>query len=403
MAYTNKTSNIGLGLLSFLLLSSSALGVVKLPSFLYFLSITLFLFYSLVRKNKFNYSLSVFSFLLICLFSIIYNNPPYYFKSYYRFYAFLLVLVSFSPLLSTYYMRELRLSLFNSLIRFLLILSVLSFFCFFVGINYFERLDIDGDLELAGQFSGLFKHSMQLAPFAAISSIYTFAKFLCSRRKSLKYAYGLLSCVCFGATLLAASRGALLALFFGLIYLIFQFCKKKKLKPHKYILVFLLFGILTYPVWGGLTSFVAQKNEYGQEHGGIMSSRERKNAARLYEIQNHFFSGVGFSVVDESVDTVNRENGQIEPNSSWLAVWSMTGIFGFVMFVYIFIVYVKKTIKISNIFLSTMYGGVLVFFSIHMFIEGYVFAAGSMQCVLFWLVIGCVDAVYIKESVSILG
>lgn len=392
MTYLKSTPSIMMFFLSLLLLSSSALGVIKLPSFIFYLCIAFFLFISLIKKNKHEISIQILLLILICLFSIIYNNPPHYFKSYQRYGAFLLLLLSFSPLLSSSHFNKNRLLLFYHAISLLLFFSVLSFFCFFVGINYFERNDIEGDIDIAGQYSGLFKHSMILAPCASISAIYSLSNFVINRKKIYKFVWAICTLSCIGCVFLAASRGALIGMFLGITVFLFRYLKRMKLSPLRYLIAILFALIVSFPLWSGITSFVVQKNESNMGQGGVLYSREAKMAARIYEINNNIFTGVGFSVVDEDVDYVNQENGQIEPNSSWLAVWSMTGIFGFLLFLIICIVGYKNASYISDNVESSLFCGIMSFFFIHMFIEGYIFGAGTLQCAFFWLTMGCINA-----------
>ena len=90
--------------------------------------------------------------------------------------------------------------------------------------------------------------------------------------------------------------------------------------------------------------------------------------------------------------------GTIETGSSWLAVLSMTGIIGFIPFLIIIYKSVKRvwSKKKTNIEAS-LYLGLIVFLSIHMLVEGYIFAGGSVVFFIAWLIISCCYEIEVKR------
>jgi hypothetical protein len=278
--------------------------------------------------------------------------------------------------------------------KIMMLFSVASFVGYFYGINYFVRGGSTLAYNEAGHFSGFTNHSMVLAPVSAIGGIYALTKTLFIDKQGLKrWLWWAITFACFGSVLLSASRGALGGTLLAIIMSVYRLNAGKMGRFLRYSLITMAVMAFTFPLWGDLTQYVIQKNEYNIEQGGIAYSRESKMEARIYEIRHNFLAGVGFSVVDETVDTVDRSTGTIEPNSSWLGVFSMTGVFGFLVFlgIYLHSLYLAYK-KIPDKQSSVLLFGLLGFFLIHMMIEGYVLAAGSFLCGTYWLTIGVIYA-----------
>jgi len=107
--------------------------------------------------------------------------------------------------------------------------------------------------------------------------------------------------------------------------------------------------------------------------------------------------GIGFQTVSLTGSDSPNRRGNIEPGSSWLAVLSMTGIVGlcFVLIIFYRAWHVSKYVNNNN---TILFQGLLLFMSIHMLVEGYIYAGGSFLCMLLWLIIGVsVDNRYIKH------
>ena len=118
-------------------------------------------------------------------------------------------------------------------------------------------------------------------------------------------------------------------------------------------------------------------------NSGIFDSRSEKVNARWNEFRESPIIGIGFSVIDTKYDRI-KVNGAIEPGSSWLGILSMTGIIGFLLF---FAIIYRSWLIVHNRRLS-LYDGLIVVISIHMLVEGYVFSAGSLQCIVLWTILG---------------
>lgn len=317
--------------------------------------------------------------------NIIICSPDAIFKSWLRLAFLIVLLVVVSPLVQSCYLRKLRKDMLNVTLWIASVLSVASFFCRFLGIN-FMYASANSDYNTAGTFAGLFNQSMMLGPVASISAVFcAYKAFECDKRNT-KRLYMIASLLCFAAVFFSASRSSLLCAVVGL-YVMFQKLINNRRRFLKAIIYVLVVASVTFPLWIGLTDGVIEKNISNIEAGSSISSREKKWNARIDEFNSSQLFGIGFASVDPVYDDVGI-NGTIEPGTSWLAVLSMTGVLGFILFFYVFrsgYLVCRRMHKKDDALLV----GLLVLFAVHMIAEGYVFAAGSFLCFLLWLVIGC--------------
>ena len=380
-------------LLLSLVATSGACGFISPPQIIYYgVVIILSLLFILRGKIKrVNISLLCLLFFAFC--SVAINNPPALFQSWERLIIFTVLLLLVSPLIESEALLEFRHKAFKYTLSILTTLSVLSFPCFYLGIN-FMVLDNSDYLTGVGSFGGLYKHSMVLGPTSAISSIFLFSKCLkLSKNDTLKrklLLVTLLLCT-IGSTLLAASRTAVLGLFIVMGVLYIRTYAVNVMKFIKYTLLASVLILTTVPLWVGMFDRVMIKQEQNISTGeGAFASRGLKWGARLYEIEKSPIIGVGFGSIDlNSGDVYNAENGVIEPGSSWLFVLSSIGLLGFSAF---FTFATKRYYMLLRVLNKSVYcatsAGVAFFYALHMVTEGYIFSAGSFSCIIVWLTFG---------------
>lgn len=395
MTKEGKRSILVLGLFAVLITLSTYSGFFKMPTTFNMAIILLFVLYSLLVKSGSVVIKSVllFGFMIVCIVSIFINNPPSYFRVWERLAMFSLLIIAYSPLITNKRFEINRIVLYRMFLWIMTLYAVGSFIAYFFGINFFIREGEVYDYTEAGHFSGLTHHSMSLGPVAAISSIFCLVKALSNKEIKKRIIWFAVSFSSFAAMMLAASRGALGGFVLAVLLIVLKLGEKKSGKIVRNLSIVLIIVAAMYPVLGELSESVRAKNEYGQSQGGIMYSREAKMTARLYEIQHNFFTGVGFATVDETVDVVDRSTGTIEPNSSWLGVFSMTGVLGFILFLAIYLSSMRIAMKrISDKYMSLLLMGIMAFYFVHMMIEGYALAAGSYNCTMYWLTVGVIHA-----------
>lgn len=376
----------------FLALSSNA-GFFRF-GILYYITLGLFglvLAYDMMTKGN-NVKLIIIVFLAFCVLSLIVNDTLPIFNAWARLGVYVLVLFVVSPMVSNLSVNKKRKRMLMYVMDVIIILSVLSFFCYFLDINLFVRKGIELEIGV-GTFSGLMNHSMVLGPMSGLSSVVLLSYCLCENNKRLRIVYiGALFC-CLGACLLASSRIAVGAAIVGCVFVLFRRYRANLTKFSIVLLLILAIGGVTFPFWGGLTDFLVQKQQENIELGGsMMYSRERKINARIAEFKSSPVIGIGFATVNPKLDNVDMEKGYIEPGSSWLALLSMTGLLGFSAFLIICILTFKEVMSHQDMFFSCALGGMFVYYLVHFAAEGYIMAPRSFLNMLFWLIVGAIYA-----------
>lgn len=382
--------------LSFFLMVSSVAGFFHFGNLYYIVLGTIGFYYLLQPTVAVKWGIpSIAFFLLACVLSLLSNNPPSFFNAWNRLAIYSMVLLIMSPLVTNKYIGAIRSRIMYYSLCTLSVLSVGSFFAYFLGINLFVR---DGsELEIrAGTFSGLMNHSMALGPFAAISAVFLFGSYLSEKKKHLRMVLLFSSVFSMGASLLAASRIAVVAGVVSIFVLVIRFFKGRLTKSLTMILITVTIATASFPLWSSFTDFVVTKNRGNLEEGSIMSSREKKINARVTEFKSSPLVGIGYCTIDPRLDVVQFSNGQIEPGSSWLALASMTGIIGTLVFIFIVIKAFKQAWSISSNKKASILSAILAFFIIHMIAEGYIMAPRSILALFFWLLIGTINASYLE-------
>lgn len=335
------------------------------------------------------FKLRTFSSLMLMLIfylglNIILCHPDAIFRPWLRFILFILLLIVVSPLAQSPYLRSFRKDMLNLTLWLAAIFSICSFFCYFLGINF--MMGSRSEYNTAGTFAGLFNQSMMLGPIAGISSVFLSYKAYISHTKTTKNLYIAASLACLAAVFFSASRSALLCTLIGIGVMLLNIMRSGT-RFLKFTVLILFVAALTLPIWGGILDGVIQKNEANLAKGSFLTSREEKWNARISEFESSPIIGIGFAAVDPALDVVGL-GGTIEPGSSWLAVLSMSGIIGGILFLYVFFSGYKVCRKMRSD-KDALLSGLLTLFAVHMIAEGYVFAAGSFLCYLLWLVVGC--------------
>ena len=317
--------------------------------------------------------------------ALLISQPPPVFASWGRFGLFVLLFTCTSPLINTDFAKEFRNKVLKGVLFCCTMISVISFFCYFLGINYMRLYDSSMDYRevTAGTFGGITSQSMLLGPISGISVLACSYMALVTNHKK----YWLFAVFCAGSMLFTASRSTLVATITGILVLFLYFSNRGNLMVRKLVLVILLVAAF-YPLWNGAMTGLTEKNRGDMLQGLDYSSREQKWTVRIDEFKSSPLLGIGFGAVSEK-DSYDHKTGIIEPGSSWLAVLSMTGALGFVIFSCIFFRGFKHTILSEKSPQSALLGALLTLVGVHMLAEGHVFSAGSFLCFLVWLIIGC--------------
>ena len=349
-----------------------------------------------VINNMKTQNLSYILFLLYLVLNLIICSPASFFNTWERLLLFAPLFVTVTAAFQSYKIVRFRAQALKILLSICILLSFFSFFCFFLGINYFKTdLDNSDYISNVGWFAGLYNHSMVLGPMSGISVCASMYLFLTKREKM----YLICAIICAGSVMLAASRTAFVAMIISMIFLLYKYSAKKRTFV-KYLVSSIFILTVTFPLWSGSLSRMAAKQEIFEEQGRF-GTRTNKWENRIAEFSSSPLIGIGFSSVGENSGDLDKNSGVIEPGTSWLAVLSMTGIIGF-LFVFSFF-FKAYRINLNSLQRDApLLMSLLVFISIHMMGEGYIYAAGNPTCVIAWLIVGCnTDLKYRKNEIGI--
>lgn len=324
-------------------------------------------------------------FLMYIPLNILITDPPSLFFPWLRFGLFAIIFITASPLIKSDYGKKLRFKIFRGIIICCIIISVISFFCYFLGINMMKSQWDGSDLvdyqsHNSGTFGGITTQSMLLGPISGIAAI-TCTYFALNRNRK----FWILAIMCAGSLLFSASRSSLVATLAGEITLIY-FSSSHFGKTAKRIMQVTLLLVITYPLWNGALKGLEAKNKGDITAGINLDSRGEKWEIRIEEWNDSPIFGTGFCSVS-SRDSVTI-GGKIEPGSSWLAILSMTGSIGFILFILIYLRAAKTSLSPRRPS-GAVLGAILIMLGFHMIAEGHIFSGGSFLCFLVWLSIGC--------------
>jgi hypothetical protein len=334
---------------------------------------------SLKKKNKFNKGMVLF--LITCIISILLNDIDPFFQPWQRFLSFTIFIISIGPFIENAKQIEFRNIVLKITNTSIVVITIISF----LGYSMNNSFSFS-----ASGFSGLTNQSMLLSPIAAISTLITLNQFFEENRTLKKYVFLLLSVISLLTCLLAASRGAIGALAVSLLSY-FYLCYRKNLgKLIKLILLVLFLTSISYPLWEPYTINIVAKQEHRTETDNLLSNRDQMWIDRIKDFQHSPIYGVGFSSMHYVKNSkTNKVTGLFEPGSTWLFILSSLGLMGFIIFSILMFKPLWKTLLINqkiNTQLSVEFS-ILIFFSIHFFIEGYALSSGTFLFFYLWLTI----------------
>jgi O-antigen ligase len=320
-----------------------------------------------------------------CVVSIFINDIPSYFKAPERFISFMLIFLCVSPMIYTAKLSKFRIELFRYSTYLIALVVVLSVLAKFTGIY-------SGTDDSTGLFQGFTNHSMILGPFAAITLLYAIWKIdSLNNNKKIRNRYIVLSIIAFLALLLAGSRVAVMGAIGGVLVMFAAIYRKKLQKFVKLTLIFLFVLVSTSPLWFSYAGVLIQKNNNNLEANGFTSSRADFWTDRIEEFKQSPIFGIGFS--SAKYGEIDTTTGQIEPATSWGAIFAQIGILGGLPFLLMIIYYIyflrKNQDKFNN---GAFLLGLLSFFVIHWFAEGYILASGDFLFFYSWLLLSVIDS-----------
>jgi O-antigen ligase len=351
---------------------------------LFFILILLILLQTEIKINALFLALFLVAFLTILL-----NDIPAFFKSYKRYVAFIMIMLLISPSINSSILHIFRANLFKNINNLLILMTTGSILLLSLGIHMYN--------EGRSDFRGLFSHSMILGPMAGIAVLNTIYLAVKSNSSRIRFFIYIITIINFIACIASGSRSAIIATLIGTLFFLFALNLHFRTRLFRILILFIISLYLSFPLWEKYTVNLKDKLLYSQNEGSFTASRTKIWDDRIQEFLSSPIIGIGFTAVDTNVSSnYEVDGGKIEPGSSWLAVLSMTGLAGFILVIWIFYRYIARLIKSKDDSLKVAYyGGILILFLVHMFVEGYIFSAGSGMFFYLWLLIG---VIHIEQS-----
>lgn len=324
--------------------------------------------------------------------NLLITQPDPVFNAWRRLALFAAVFLFVSPLLTGEEIALYRRKILSGILMICVLLGLGSFVCYFLGVNYMGNqadgsaiLDYQGS---AGGFGGLMTQSIALGFVCGLGILALLYRALLQEKESRIWYFIVIGILAI-TILFSASRSALLSTIVGGLVMLYEMNKKNG-RFIPVLLGLVIVGMLSFPIWEKFTVGLVNKNAVNVELGAF-GSRTLQWTARVSEFSSSPVCGIGFASVDKRLDVVGP-GGVVEPGSSWLAILSMTGIIGLILF----IIVLWKPFRHLNSYptpYNTLLLGLMVFICSHMIAEGYIYAGGSSGCFIAWLIIGAASDV----------
>lgn len=314
--------------------------------------------------------------------SILLNDIPGFFSAEQRFIAFLMIILFTSPLVRTKHLDQMRLKAFYLFSVICVIVSVVSLGAYLFRLPF--AFNNTG-------FTGIFTHSMVLSPIAGIAAIYMVRRVVDPDASEHIVHKCLLLLVAAAVCALSGSRTAILASMAAIFVFFLYFYQFRISRYFKVIAAGLVLIAMMAPFMGELAQAVLWKTNFALERGDIFYSRQQIWTNRIDEFMSSPIFGVGFGRVIAITD-FDQGSGVVEPGSGWLAILSMTGVIGFLVFLLVVIIPTIRLLRGARTILKAHILATMVFHACMLISEGYVFAAGSTLFFNFWLALGAATA-----------
>lgn len=348
----------------------------------------------IINGSKKKINVLMFFFYLACIFSIIVNDIQKEFDAINRFISFFFITFLLGPFISSSIFRYFRLKLFLYLSHINIYVCSLSYVFLVSGLHEGRKMnELYG--ELRPDFAGLYNHSMLLGPFSGFSVLSCIYFFTTTKKKY----YLILAFLSFMSLIVSGSRSALLGFILALFYFIYKINKGQLIKFYKTAMILLLILLLSFPFWAIYLESIIGKFSYGQESGSVTASRDDLWIGRINEFIDNPLFGYGFSrIYISDSNLIFNLRGNIEPGSSWLAILSMTGIFGFFSFALLYFKMVHKSLFEGKIYSNIHYliFSLLISNAMYMIFEGSILSSGTLMFCFLWLVLGLSNEIKLK-------
>lgn len=295
----------------------------------------------------------------------------------YRLLTFIITIFCCTPLMESRKVYEFREKYLKYSLQIFPLISLISLWCYYRGINYFQTEDIGQGLD----FSGIFPHPLWLGAAVGLANVVLCWQIFEAKNKLGKVLLLLFLIMSIYVSVISASRSALISSL--VVILLYLFLRTRKIKKTLcYLLIAAAIGFISYPFLSSRSQRIMYKNEQSE---GKYGSRTGIWQEGFRHFENEPIFGSGFGT---KYDGEEKKIGRLESGSGWLSVLFQTGIVGFVSLLFI-LLKAKKNIKyILKNHSSHLYLLAFVFLCLHSLFEGYILTSGYYLCILFWMLLG---------------
>lgn len=355
------------------------------PSYIYYIGILLIMYKMTRYQVRFVSKNVIYVFFILAIWLSTIINMAYDFRPI----LYTLILIIVAPFVTGVKWHLYKKKLLHNIFIGFACTVIVSLIAKVIGVNYQVMYTFRESMTIYGgvdEFSGFARFPMWNSAAAAISMLY-FAYLLFregEKKRWTRIFYIVMFLASMYVCIISASRSA-----FGLA-VVLSVALLKWLSPNfgkltKYVVIFGVIGVLSFPFFMDSATRMVQKQEYQEATG--MTSRDFLWTQRMAEFHSSPVYGVGFAVhgTDE-----NQMVGRGESGSSWLAILAQTGVIGFVIAL---ILWCKTFTRLRNIRYDSeniLTYAVFLFFTVHSIVEGYMFQGGWYMCVICWLTVAVV-------------
>lgn len=387
--------------------ASMTLGFMPVLMPLYYAVLAATAIWAVTRGGKPN--LLLMGFYVAASLSILISQPPAVFRSWPRLGFFVMLTAAVFPLFMNPTMDRFRYRVFLITMWVCVFVGVTGPLCYAAGINfYINDPSLTTAYEMSGLFGGLTRHSMVLGPMSSTGALFLLYRFYKSPADGSRRRLWLLAGIALSvlSVVLSASRSALLALAAAMLLFVFLAQDRRMGRTLKWIVGLTALLLVTFPLYQPYTVMLQAKQEKNVAEGGTFNSRDFIWDMRTAEFEEHPLFGYGYAAIDWSKlpahrqDYINSE-GTVEPGSTWLAVFSMTGLCGgipFCLLVLLVLARIWNYERESTHPFPALLVALLVMSVIHQFAEGYALSAGSYFAFYFWLLLGVCSFYPLEEE-----
>lgn len=340
--------------------------------------VAFYILISFLKEKRINYTMLLF--IIVAVLSIIVNDINEIFSPWMKLISFIIFMIAIGPLVENKLASKFKVNLFKASSIFIIFISVLSFVGYILNLSFINN---------SSGFSGLTNQSMLLGPIAGLSSLIALNLIFNSKNSKYKLFYIALISISILTCLLAASRGALVSLFISILVFLYLHYKSRIGKLIKIAFAISFIIIATSSIWLPYASNVINKSEARRESDNLFSNRQTMVIDRIEDFKESPLFGVGFASMRNIYHSKFSLSGVLEPGSGWLFIISTMGLLGLILFLKLMIypaiqILKKDLIKSSHSLIIS----VLIFFALHLIIEGYMLSTGGFLFFYLWLTIG---------------